>query len=209
MPDDFETRMGVKHAAQHEANALRRGLDGKAPAGAQDPRMFFDVIVVVSLDHRRMRYSRVHVERYVKHLSPLKDRPKPLVVEENPVGQPVHHRSFKAEPADRTFELVGCCLGVGSGQCRKGRKSVGVGAYRLVEAVIGAARQWHGGFSIELLEPRHVCDNTCGSMPVSSISFKRSSPRSSRRCTVAGAAIAPDRWRAASLRNRSNAPPRR
>jgi len=93
----------------------------------------------LGLDHRRMRDSRVHVERYVEHLSPPKDRPKPLVVEEDPVGHPVHHRSFKAEPADRAFEFVGCCLGVGSGQCRKGRKSVGVGAYRLVEAVIGAA----------------------------------------------------------------------
>src|SRR6516225_8132778 len=140
MPDDdFETRMGVKHATQHEANALRRGLDGKAPAGAQDPRIFFDVILAVSLDHRRMRDSRVHVERYVEHLSPPKDRPKPLVVEEGPVGHPVHHRSFKAEPADRAFEFVGCCLLVGSGRCRKGRKSVGVGAYRLVQAVIGAA----------------------------------------------------------------------
>src|SRR6516165_1533701 len=105
MPDDdFETRIGVKHAAQHEANALRRGLDGKAPAGAQDPWVFLDVILVVSVDDRRMRDCQMHVERYVERLSPLKDRPKPLVVEEDPFGQPVHYRSLEAEPADRAFE---------------------------------------------------------------------------------------------------------
>src|SRR6516165_10948488 len=202
MPDDFETRMGVKHATQHEANALRRGLDGKAPAGAQDPRMFFDVILAVSLDHRRMRDSRAHVERYVEHLSPPKDRPKPLVVEEDPVGHPVHHRSFKAEPADRAFEFVGCCLLVGSGRCRKGRKSVGVGAYRLVQAVIGAAVSASSFWS-----PGIVCDNTCRSMPASSISFKRGSPRSSRRCRVAGAAIASRPVAYRFTRDRSNVPP--
>ena len=45
--DDLEPGMGVEHARQHQADALRRGLDIKAPAGTQQARMRVDVALVI------------------------------------------------------------------------------------------------------------------------------------------------------------------
>src|SRR6516165_9476237 len=190
MPDDFETRMGVKHAAQHEANALRRGLDGKAPAGAQDPRMFFDVVVVVSLDHRRMRDSRVHVERYVKHLSPLKDRPKPLVVEKNPLVSPFTIAPLKPSLPTVRSSSSAAALGLAVGSAAKAANLSGWARTASLRRSLARRANGTAVSASSFWSPGIVCDNTCRSMPASSISFKRSSSRSWRRCTVAGAAIA-------------------
>jgi len=102
-----------------------------------------------------MRGRRVQVERHIERLRPLEDRPEPLVVEEDPVGQAVYHRPLEAELAHRPFELVCRRLGVGGGQCGKGGEPLGMGTHCLIEPIVDAARQRNGGFRIEILEPRH------------------------------------------------------
>ena len=97
----------------------------------------------------------MHVERDVERLRPFEDRPEPLVVEENPIGQAVHHRPLEVELADRSLELVGRRLGVCGGQCGKGGEPVGVGPHRPAEPVVDAASQRHGSFGVDLLEPGH------------------------------------------------------
>src|SRR5712672_3218610 len=103
--DDLEPGIGVEHAAQHQPDALRRGLHREAPGGAQDVRVLLDIILVVDIDDRRMWHRRVHVERHVERLGALEDRPEPLVVEKQAAGQPVHHRALETEPGDGAFEL--------------------------------------------------------------------------------------------------------
>ena len=191
MPDDdFEARIGVEDAAQHEANTLRRGLDSKAPAGAQDPWVFLDVILVVSVDDRRMRDCQMHVERYVERLSPLKDRPKPLVVEKNPLVSPFTIAPLKPSLPTVRSSSSAAALGLAVGSAAKAANLSGWA--RTASTRRSLARRANGTAvsASSFWSPGIVCDNTCRSMPASSISFKRSSPTSSRRCTVAGAAIA-------------------
>jgi hypothetical protein len=63
--------------------------------------------------------------------------------------------TLEAQPRDRALELVGRRFGIGGGQRGKTREPIGMGAYCLVEAIIGPPRQWHGGFRIQLLKARH------------------------------------------------------
>jgi hypothetical protein len=102
-----------------------------------------------------MGYRRMQVERHVERVRAFEDRPEPSVVEKEPVGEPVHHSSLEPESGDRALEFVGGRLGIGSRQRGKGGKPVRMGAHRLAEAVIGPARQWHSGFRVQLLKPRH------------------------------------------------------
>ena len=153
--DDLEARIGVEHPAQYEADTLRRGFHREAPAGAQYPRMLLDVILVVGLDNVGVGNCRMQVDRHVERLRALKDRPEPLIVEEEPVGQPVDHGTLEAELGDRALELVGRGLGIGGGERCKGGKPIRVGSHRFIKPVVGAARQWHCGLAVELLQPRH------------------------------------------------------
>ena len=86
---------------------------------------------------------------------PARKSPEPFVVEEDPARQAIYHRPLEAELGDGALELVGRRVGVGSGQRGKSGERIGMGAHCLVEAVVGAARQRHGNFCIDLLEPWH------------------------------------------------------
>ena len=101
-----------------------------------------------------MRDRGVHVERHVERLRPLENRPEPLVVEKQPVGQPVYQRALEAELGNRALQLVGRRLRIGSGDCGESGEPVGMRADRFVEPVIGAARQPDGGLGIQLLQSR-------------------------------------------------------
>src|SRR6202040_1461733 len=78
--NDFQTGIGVEHAAQHQANALRCGLDREAPGGAQQRGILRYIVFVIGLDYRRMGDRGMHVERHVERLRALENRPELLVV---------------------------------------------------------------------------------------------------------------------------------
>ena len=68
----------------------------------------------------------------------------------------MHHRALEAEPGYGAFELVGRRLRIGGRQHRKTGEPVGMGAYRLREPIVGAARQPHGEFRVEPLHRRRA-----------------------------------------------------
>ncbi len=94
----------------------------------------------------------MHVERHVEGGGALENRPEPLVVEKEPVGQPVDERPLEAEPGDGALELVGRGLRVGGRDRGKGGKPVGMGAHRLGQSVIGAARKADRHLGVHLLQ---------------------------------------------------------
>src|SRR5229473_7879248 len=57
--DDLQSGIGVEHAAQHEPDALGRGLHREAPGGAQDVRILLDIVLVVDVDDGRVGHRRV------------------------------------------------------------------------------------------------------------------------------------------------------
>ena len=87
-----------------------------------------------------MGYRGVQIKRDVKRLCPFENRPEPLVIEKNPVGEAVHQSTLEAEPGDGALELVGRGGGIGCGNRGKGGKPVRMRTNRLVEPVIGPAR---------------------------------------------------------------------
>jgi hypothetical protein len=58
---------------------------------------------------------------------------------------------------------------VGGGQCSKGGKPVGVGAYRLVEPVVGRRASGTAVSASSFWSQDIVCDSTCRSMSAWSI----------------------------------------
>ncbi len=150
----FEPGIGVEHARQHKADALRRGLDRKPPGGAQYARMLLGVALVIGLDHRLLRQRRVDVDRHVQRLRPLVDRPEPLVVVKEAAGQAVDHRALEAELGDGALQFVGRGARIGGRQHGEPGEAVGMGAHRRVEAVVDATRQRHAGCGIDRLQSR-------------------------------------------------------
>ena len=150
--DDLETGIGVEHARQHKPDALRRGLDIEAPAGAQQAGMLLRVILVIGVDDGGLRDRRVDVDRHIERRGPLIDRPEALVIMEDAVGQTVDHRAFEAELRHRAVELVGRGMRIGGRQGRKGGEAVGMGAHRLMQPVVDAARQRHAGRGVDALQ---------------------------------------------------------
>src|SRR5207344_2475031 len=107
----------VEHSAEYETKALGRSLDGEAPSGAQQRGITLHVILVISLNDGGMGYRGMHVERHIERLRSFKNRPKPLVVEKDPVGQAVHQGTLEAKLGDCPLELVGCRLRVRGRNC--------------------------------------------------------------------------------------------
>src|SRR5436190_16441586 len=99
-----------------------------------------------------MRGRGMHVQRHVERLCPLKNRPEPLVVEEEPVGQPVYQRTLEAELGDSALQLVRRSLRIGSGDCSKSGEPARMRSYGFVEPVVGAARQPDGRLGIQFLQ---------------------------------------------------------
>src|SRR5580693_5096745 len=100
-----------------------------------------------------MRGRGMHVEGHVERLCPLENRPEPLVVEEEPVGQPVYQRALEAELGNSALKLVGRRLRIGSGDCSKSSEPVGMRSDGFIAPVVGAARQPDGGLGIQFLQP--------------------------------------------------------
>ena len=67
--------------------------------------------------------------------------------------RPFTRAPLKPNSGDRALELVGCRLRVGGRDRGERGEPVGVRTDRLVEPVIGAARQSDGGLRVELLQP--------------------------------------------------------
>ena len=100
-------RMLLEQAGEHEADRERRGLDREAPGGAQQHRKILGVLLVVGVDHRRMRHRGMQIDRHVERLGAREDRPVALVVDELPVREAVDHRALEAERLDAARKLVG------------------------------------------------------------------------------------------------------
>ena len=93
----------------------------------------------------------MQIERHVERCRPLENRPEPLVVEKDAVGQPVDHRTLKAEPRYGAFELVRRRFRVGGRDRGKPGKAVGMSADGFMKPVVGAAREAHRGLGVHLL----------------------------------------------------------
>ncbi len=150
--DDLQLRIGVEHAGQHHAHALRRGLHGEAPGRAHDHRPVLHVVLVIGLDHRRMRHGRMQIQRHVQRRGALADRPEALVVEEHAVGRAVDQRALEAELRHRALQFIGRGLRIGRRDGGEGGEPVGMRAHRLGQAIVGDARQRHRGRGIHLLQ---------------------------------------------------------
>ena len=114
-------RVLLEHAGEHEADRERRGLDREAPGGAQQHGEVLGVLLVIGVDHRRMRHRGMQVDRHVERLGAREDRPVALVVDELPVGEAVDHRALEAERLDAARELVGRRRRIGGRQRREAR----------------------------------------------------------------------------------------
>src|SRR5256885_11071867 len=86
--DDLEPGILIEDAAQHQPDALCRGLDSEPPGGAQDVRVLLDIILVVDVDDCRMRHGGVHIKRPASRLWPVRERPKPPVIHKKAASQP-------------------------------------------------------------------------------------------------------------------------
>jgi hypothetical protein len=53
--------------------------------------MLFGIILVIGLDDGGVGYRGMHIERHIERLGPLEDRPEPLVIEKDPVGQAIDY----------------------------------------------------------------------------------------------------------------------
>ena len=129
----------VEHAGQHHADRLRRGLDREAPGGADHHRKILDVVLVVGVHHRRMRYRRMQIDRHIELLGALEDRPEPLVVEEQAAVR-VPWIMAPLKPCLSTVRSSSSAAATGSkvGSAAKAAKRSGFGAHDRGEPVVDA-----------------------------------------------------------------------
>ena len=144
--------MGIEYTAQHEAQALCRGLDRETPGGTQDTGMRLRVILVIGFDDRRVRQRGMDIDRHVELGGPFPDRPEPLVVVKNAPGHAVDHGTLEAELGDGALQFVGRGARVCSWQHGERGKAVLMTAHGLMEPIIGAARQGRPGLGVDGLE---------------------------------------------------------
>ena len=96
----------------------------------------------------------MEIDRHVERFGALEDRPEPLLVEKGAVGKAVDHRALEATARHRALELVRSGLGIGRRQCGEFREPVRARAARLVEEIVGLAREFDRGLGLEHLRSR-------------------------------------------------------
>ena len=97
----------------------------------------------------------MEIKRHIERLRALEDRPEPLVVEKDAVGETVDHRALEAE-LGRSLELVGRRLGI-AGRKRGKRCEAGrVSGDDCLEPVIDAPREINRIGAAELLRRRRA-----------------------------------------------------
>ena len=79
----------------------------------------------------------MQIDRNVERLRALEDRPEPLVVEKDAVGEPVDHRALEAELGG-ALELVGGGLRIAGRQRREGGEALRIGGDDGVQPVVDA-----------------------------------------------------------------------
>src|SRR5215471_20927214 len=93
----------------------------------------------------------MEIDRHVKFLGTLVDRPEFLEVEELPVRHAVQHCPLEAKFGDRALELVRRGLGVGGWKRGEGGKALGVRRADLGEAIVNLSGQFGCDVGTELL----------------------------------------------------------
>jgi hypothetical protein len=64
------------------------------------------------------------------------------------------HRAFHVELRDRTLELVGSGLGIGSRQRGESREALWIGAHQIAQTIVRAAREGPGFTAIHAVRSR-------------------------------------------------------
>src|SRR3954454_15183921 len=133
----------LEQTGEHEADRERRGLDGVAPGGAQEHGEVLRVLLIISVDHGRMRHRGVQVDRHVERLGARENRPIALVVDELALSEAVDHRALEAELLDAARKLIRRGRRIVGRQRRKTRVARRGRLHDLGEAIIDAAREFY------------------------------------------------------------------
>src|SRR3954454_1914554 len=94
MAKDELSAVPFEEAREDEPYRQRRGLDRVAPRGAQQHGEVLRVLLIIAVDHGRMRHRGVQVDWDVERLGARKNRPIALIVNELPIGEAVDHRAL-------------------------------------------------------------------------------------------------------------------
>ena len=97
----------------------------------------------------------MQIERHVERLRALEDRPEPLIVEKDAIGEAVDHRPLEAELGG-AFEFVGRRFGIAGRQRRKGCEALRVRSYHRMQPIIHAPRDVNRLGAGELLRRRRA-----------------------------------------------------
>ena len=154
--DDFQLRMPLEHAGQHEADGGGRGFHRIAPGRPRHGREILDVVVVVDARHLGLRQSGMQIDRHVELFGARINRPEFLVVEEGAVGEAVQHGALEAEFFHAALELVGSRLGHRGRQAGEGGEALRILGDLGVQAIVDAPRERGRGFGRQFLRRRRA-----------------------------------------------------
>ena len=98
----------------------------------------------------------MQVDRHIERLRALEDRPEPLVVEKDAVGEAVDHGALEAELGDVRSSSSAAAFGSLVGSAAKAAKRLRVGRDRCMQPIVDAAGERDSIGAGELLRRRRA-----------------------------------------------------